>query len=415
MPKICILLFIMGLVYPSNGQIASWRGENRSGHFYEENLLKIWPEDGPELLFSVEGIGKGWSSAIIAGQRIYINGKIDSLEYLSAIDLNGEIIWQVPYGRSWNKAYPETRGSVTVDADRLYVISGQGVLSCFDKEQGSVLWTVDADDKFGAVVSNFGTAESPLIVDNKVICTPAGQQATMVAFDKITGELIWQSKSIGGKKSYMSPILYSYKDRRYILNGTDSHIFAVSPDDGEIVWMYKHYDRSRERNKEEWGKCIINSLVCKDDEILVTRGYDYPAIMLKIDSTGSAVKEKWVNPTLDNEHGGIVLVDNHIYGSNYGNNAKWVCLDWDTGEVTFLQKWNGSGSIVTADGMLYLYDGKRGNIGLVRPNPKEFELVSSFKIFKGTGQHWSHLSIFNGIMYVRRGNVLMAYDVRRKE
>ena len=159
---------------------------------------------------------------------------------------------------------------------------------------------------------------------------------------------------------------------------------------------------------------MVNSPVFKDDEIFITRGYDYPAIMLKIDSTGTEVKEKWINPTLDNEHDGVVLINNHIYGSNYGKNAKWVCLDWDTGEVTYLQKWNSKGSIVTADGMLYLYDGKRGNIGLVRPNPNDFELVSSFKIFQGTGPHWSHISIFDGIMYVRRGDVLMTYDVKKK-
>ncbi len=415
MKKIFVFLFILVMFYDSMGQINSWRGENRDGHFNEENLLKIWPEDGPEMLFSVQGIGKGWSSAIVADQRIYINGKKDSLEYLSAIDMNGRIIWQVAYGLSWDKAYPETRGSVTIDKERIYVISGHGVLSCISKDNGTILWSIDANKQFEAVVSGFGTAESPLIVDDKVICTPTGKKATMVAFDKITGDIIWQSESLGGEKSFISPILYRYKDFKHIISGTDSLVFAVSPETGEMVWKYDHYDRSRDRSGEDWGRCIVNSPVFKDDEILITRGYDYPAVMLKVDTTGQAVKEKWVNPTLDNEHGGVVLVNDHIYGANYGKNEKWVCLDWDTGEVTYLQRWFSKGSIITADEMLYIYDGRRGNIGLVRPNPNEFELVSSFKIFKGSGQHWAHLSIFDGIMYVRRGDLLMAFDVKKKE
>ena len=140
-------------------------------------------------------------------------------------------------------------------------------------------------------------------------------------------------------------------------------------------------------------------------------------MMIKMDSTGRAVKEKWINQTLDNEHGGVIRIDNHIYGANTLNSGlgKWVCLDWDSGEVTYLSNLLNRGSIIEANGLMYLYEQRKGYIALVRPNPVNFELVSSFKIFKGTGPHWSHLSIFDGIMYVRRGDVLMAFDIKQKE
>jgi len=160
---------------------------------------------------------------------------------------------------------------------------------------------------------------------------------------------------------------------------------------------------------------MVNSPIYKEDEIFITKGYEYPAMMLKMDSTGRSVSEKWISYTLDNEHGGVVLVGDHIFGANYINpsKGKWVCLDWDTGEVTYVHEWSNKGSIVTADNMLYIYTQRKGDIALVRPNPDHFEMISTFQITEGKGQHWAHLSIYDGIMYVRRGEILMAFSVRK--
>jgi len=406
------LIFVITVV-STHAQVTSWRGEHRDGHYIEKDLLKIWPENGPALLFKVAGIGKGWSSATTANHTIYITGKKDSMEYLSAVTMNGAIKWQVPFSKSWDQAYPDSRGSATIEDDRVYVISGTGVLACINGETGDINWSVDAIQEFDAVVSAFGTAESPLIIDDKVICTPAGEKTTVVAFNKMTGKMIWKSEPTGGEMAFMSPVEFTYKQFRYILAGTTTHIIALIPETGEIAWKYRHYDPSREKGNPGDGICLVNSPIFRENEIFITKGYHYPSMMIAMDSTGRGVTEKWINYTLDNDHGGVVRVEDHIYGANYnpGNN-KWVCLDWDTGEVTFLHEWGDKGSTVAADGLLYLYEERRGNIALVRPNPNRFEIISTFKVHHGNGPHWTHLSVFDGIMYVRRGDVLMAYALK---
>ncbi len=416
MKRLIVGFIILAYVFPVIGQNVNWRGENRDGSYNEESLLKMWPEDGPELLFSVSGIGKGWSSAIKAEDVIYINGKKDSLEYLSAISEKGELLWQVPYSRAWNKSYPEVRGSVTIDGNRVFIISGTGQLVCIDKKTGKRLWNVNADYEFDAIVSPFGTAETPLVIDNKVICTPAGNRTTAVAYDKISGNLIWHSEPVGGEKAFMTPVEYRYKGFRYILVGTTTHIAALIPETGEIAWKYKHHDPTRDRGNPGDGICLVNSPIYWKDEIFICKGYNYPSMMIKMDSTGKFVTEKWINQTLDNEYGGVVRIGDYIYGSNFNNPAKgkWVCLEWHSGEVTYVHDWINKGSIISADGLLYLYEERKGNIALVKPNPDSFELISTFKNYKGKGLHWAHLSIFDGNMFVRRGDVLLAYDIKKR-
>jgi outer membrane protein assembly factor BamB len=415
MKVISLSLFLLSLFQFAHCQIVNWRGINRDGHYVEEGLLRVWPEEGPELLFSVKGIGNGLSSAVAFGNRIFISGKIDSMEYLSAIDTEGNIEWQTAYGPGWDQSYPAARGSATIDDERVYVVSGDGMLACLHAEDGALLWSFDANKEFKAKVSPFGTAESPLIVGNKVLCTPTGESTTVVAFNKITGDIAWKSDVIEGEKAFCTPILYSYKDFRYVLVGTTTRIAALIPETGEIAWQYCHYDPEREKGNPGDGICMVNSPIYKEDEIFITKGYEYPAMMLKMDSTGRSVSEKWINYTLDNEHGGVVQVGDHIFGANYINPSmgKWVCLNWDTGEVTYVHEWSNKGSIVTADNMLYIYTQRKGDIALVRPNPDHFEMISSFQITEGKGQHWAHLSIYDGIMYVRRGEILMAYSVRK--
>jgi outer membrane protein assembly factor BamB len=411
--KKTILLFLICLPLFAISQIAQFRGPARNGIYPDKNLLDKWPETGPELLFTAEGIGSGWSSAIANDKFIYISGMKDTLDYLSCIDYTGKIVWQVPYGRSWTKSFPDTRSTPTLEENRIYNISGTGQLSCFDATNGKKIWSQDVDKKFEANWHNWGVAESPLIVDNKVICSPIGEKTAVVAYDKLTGDLLWQTKSVGGQRSYTSPILYEYKNFKYILSLSTDQLIAINPDNGDIVWTYQYY-------KKEWdtgmgGKNSTNMPIYKDDEIYLTKGYDYPSVMIKMASDGKSVSEKWINKVLDCHHHGVVLIDGYIFGSNWINNGKgdWVCLKWDTGEVGYTQTWINKGSIISADNKLICYEEKSGNVALVKPDPKEFDIISSFKINKGSGMYWSHPSIYKGKLFVRHGNFLMGYNISK--
>jgi outer membrane protein assembly factor BamB len=393
-------------------EIAQWRGPNRDGIYPDKNLLKSWPEYGPELILSVKNIGKGYSSPVMYNGTIYVTGMFDSTDYLTAIDMKGNSKWQVPFGRSWFNFPPDTRSTPTVEGDRVYVVSGTGRLVCIDAGTGKEIWAVDVDKDFNAEWHTWGVAESPLIVDDKVICSPGGKETSLVAFDKMTGKLIWKSGSVGGPRSYVSPILFEHNTIRLILAMTSMSFFAVDPVNGEVQFSYLFYLKSNDPEPD--GSILANTPIFKNDEIYITGGYDLPSVMLKLAPDGKSVTEKWVDNTLDNHHHGVVQVNGYIYGSNWLNNnlGNWVCLNWDTGEVKYESNWISKGNIIYADGMLYLYEEKSGYVGLAKADPEKFEVISSFKITEGEGQHWAHPAIFDGNLYIRHGDVLLIYNIK---
>jgi len=139
--------------------------------------------------------------------------------------------------------------------------------------------------------------------------------------------------------------------------------------------------------------------------------------MLRLNVDATKADLVWRNDDLDTHHGGFVLVDGVIYGSNWINNGSgnWVAVDWNTGETKFDTPWpggKGKGSIIAADDMLYCYDERRGTVGLIRPNPEKFDVVSEFRITKGVGPHWAHPVIHEGVLYIRHGNALMAFKIK---
>ena len=413
MKKFFLIALVLLFGNQAFNQVVQWRGPKRDGYFKETGLLKSWPAEGLKMVLKVGGLGKGFSSPVVANQTIYLTGMIDTLDYLTAMDLQGKIKWQVPYGRSWSKSFPDTRSTPTVEGGRIYVIGGMGRLVCIDANSGKENWAVDADKEYQAEWYKWGVSESPLIVDNKVICTPAGKTTSVVAFDKITGKLIWKSESVGGCRAYASPTIYEYKNFRFILAVTTTHLIALNPETGTTAWSYKYFKKELIED-DDMDLIWTNTPLFKKDEIFLTMGYDYPAVMLKMDSTGTSVKEKWIDHTLDNHHHGVLVSGDFIYGSNWISNGKgkWVCLKWDTGEVKYVTDWINKGSIVGADDLFYVYEEKTGTVGLIKPDPEKWDVISSFKVTDGTGPHWAHPFISDGKLYLRHGDVLMVYNIK---
>nr|WP_321485266.1 PQQ-binding-like beta-propeller repeat protein [uncultured Draconibacterium sp.] len=408
--KIALTLLIAAFTLSLSAQVTQWRGPNRDGHFPETGLLKEWPEKGPELLMQVEKIGKGYSSAIAEGDMIYTTGMIDTMDYLTAINPDGSFKYQVPYGRSWTNSFPDTRSTPVIDNDRIYVQSGTGQVSCINKGSGETIWEVNVDENFHGEYHIWGNSETVLICDDKVIVSPGGKETSVVALNKMTGEKVWQTESLGGPRAYASATIYEWNGFRYILAVIGTDLMAIVPETGEIAWSYRYW------NPTHWdqdGLIWTNTPVFKDNRIFITMGYDYPAVMLEVDSTGTSVSEKFVDHTFDNHHHGVILTDGYLYGSNWFDNkrGKWICMNWDSGEIKYVADWDTKGSVVMADGLLYCYN-ERGNVGLVKPDPDGFEVISEFKIREGAGPHWAHPFIANGKLYMRHGDVLMVYDIK---
>ena len=392
-------------------QTIQWRGPNHIGKFTDTGLLTKWPDAGPELLLKVEGIGKGYSSVIATDKYIFATGMKDSSDYLSCITPDGKIKWQVAYGHSWIKSFPDTRSTPTVEGDRIYTISGVGELGCFNIEDGSNIWKVNVDKDFHGEWHIWGVSESPLIVDDKVICSPGGNTTSIVAFDKMTGKLIWQSESVGGPRCYVSPSIFEYNQFRYILAATGTNLIALDPATGKIAWTFKYWDGTK---LDQPGLIWANTPVTKGRDIFLSMGYDYRNVMLEMSEDGTSVKEKWSNLVLDNHHHGLIELDGYIYGSNWINNSKgkWVCMDWNTGETKYETEWLTKGALVYADGLFYVLEEKTGTVALVKPDPNEWKVISSFKLQGGSGPFWSHPFISNGKLYLRHGEMLFVYNIK---
>ncbi len=390
-----------------------FRGPGRDGKSSETGLLKRWPAGGPKLLWSVGEVGVGFSSAAVAEGLVYTTGMFGGEGYLFAFDLQGDFKWKVSYGPEWTRSHPGTRTTPTVDEGRVYVLSGTGGMFCFDARGGERIWQVNILEDFEGKAPRWGLTGSPLIDGRKLICTPGGKKGTMVALDKTTGRTIWATTGLDELSAYCSPILVKRGPNRLVINMVEKSVIAVSPDSGRLIWRIPFatsYDTGTVTPVYHDGALYVTSVV----QGRFTKG----GALFELSEDGTTVVEKWSDQTLDCHHGGVILLDGFLYGSNWkgNNNGDWVCLDWATGKVIYEQKWNGNkGPIIYADGMFYCYDENTGEVGLVRASSEGFKTVSSFRVTLGSGSHWAHPAISDGRLYIRHGEAMMAYDIRGEQ
>ncbi len=381
-----------------------WRGIHRDGKSPETDLLAEWPMEGPQLLWQANGVGEGHASMAVAGGVVYTTGMVgeNADGVLSAIDLSGQIIWQTPYGPEWNGTYPGARTCPTIDGNSGYILSGMGRLVCFDSKIGTVLWTEDVDKKFAGLNPRVGYAESLLVDGDKVICTPGGEDASLVALDKITGETIWTTVGFSDQSAYCSPILVERGCMRLIVTVTARSLAGVDVETGHVIWRAPFDVDAEDPNHSV-------SPVYEDGCIYITSGHGEGGRMYELAIDGKSIVHRWTDNTLNCLHGGLVTVSGYVYGTN--TKGRWACLNLDTGKVMYETRGVGMGSVIYADGMLYCY-GENGTLGLVRAIPDGYDLVSSFRIPNGGGPHWAHPVISDGRLYIRHGTTVAAYDVK---
>jgi outer membrane protein assembly factor BamB len=410
-----ILIFLLLTVLLSGAlasqEIVEWRGTNRTGIYPDKDLLKVWPEGGPQLLLELKNIGNGYSSAVICKNSIYVCGKKDSLDVVSSYELNGKKNWETTYGRAWNRTFPETRCTPTIENNRIYLVSGMGEVSCVDAVSGKLIWIVDAQTIYNGEPNKWGVAESAAVSDKAVFYVTGGEETSVIALNKTDGKLIWKTKSLGGTSAYASSVIIEKAGIRILLAQTANDLIGIDIENGNILWSF---NLIKYHTGESGKGGNTNTPLFYNNEIFITSGYDHPAIMLSLSADGRSVSLKWTNADFDNHLGGVVKVGDFIYGSNWLNNTagNWMCVDWETGKTRYETKWYCKGSIISADGLLYCYEEKSGNLALVKPSPEKFDLISSFKISKGKGPHWAHPTIYDRKLLIRHGDYLMVYNLK---
>lgn len=400
-----MLLVCAGMSVSWAGEWPQWRGPHRDGKSAESGLLKSWPPEGPPLLWQYDGVGEGYASLCVTNDRIFTTGmQEDEQGVLSALDLEGKLLWQSTYGPEWTGTHAGARSCPTFNAGRLYLLSGTANLVCFNASDGSNVWSLDIAKEFGGTPPRMGWAESLLVVDDKVICTPGGADAGLVALDKATGTLRWRTQGLSDQNAYCSPIPVSRGDLRLILTITGSHLVGVDVENGEVIWQEPFDTEAVDPNHSV-------SPVYEDGRIYLTSGHREGGVMYTLAEDGRSVAQGWTDTILNTLHGGLVALDGYVYGSN--TTGRWICLDLKTGQTLHEDRGVGMGSLISADGMLYCY-GEKGTLALVKAVPEVYEMISSFKITPGKGPHWAHPAISNQRLYIRHGDLISAYDIAGK-
>jgi outer membrane protein assembly factor BamB len=384
-------------------QTAQWRGPERNGIYAETGLARQWPDQGPALLWHYDELGEGHSSAAVTADRVYTAGVIGGIGYLFCFDLSGKTVWKVPYGEEWTESWPGVRSTPMVWNGKIYQYSGYGKLVCRNADTGDFIWSADVIRDYQAPNIKWGVTENLVIDNNKLFCTAGGPEANVIALDPLTGKLIWKCAGKGETSAYGSPAIIKLAKRTILVTQTASSILGIDTENGKLLWSHDQPNKY---------SVHANTPLYHEGFLYCVSGYGKGGVMLKLAEDGASVTELWRNTSLDNRMGGMVLLNGKIYGSDDGGKA-WHCLDWKTGTTMYSEKITGRGNIVSADGMLYLY-GENGEIVLAEPQANSFKKVSSFMVPFGKDQHWAHLVIGQGRLFVRHGSSLMVYDIRKK-
>ena len=398
--------------------VARFRGVASQGKYNETGLLKSWPEGGLTPIWVNNEIGEGWGSVVKIKDRLYLtcsDPDDQKKESVLCLDIDGKKIWQRQTGSVWNGSYPSPRVTPTYvagenDADaRLLVLCGSGDLYCLAASDGEILWNKEIAKIYETRFGGWGMAEAVVVKDGIVFVTSCGKKALAVALKVADGEVVWESPAIDDGGAYVTPIIHD--DQLVVM--TQKFVTVLDVKTGKHLWSDNYAKSSSVAGR---GGIICVTPVLKGNQFFVSGGYDQGGVMYEILPDGKGLEVRWASKVLDTHHGGVVEHDGKIYGSNWLNNGagNWVCLDWNTGETVYEKPWErlGKGAIVLADDMLYVYEERRGTLGLLKPGD-DFEVVSSFIIDFGTKEHWSHPVVSNGILYVRHGNALAAFEIKQ--
>ncbi|MCB1058460.1 MAG: PQQ-like beta-propeller repeat protein, partial [Acidobacteria bacterium] len=406
-----------------------WRGPHRDGRSPDTGLLESWPEGGPRLVLEAEGLGTGFSSVAVTGGVVYTLGDLGTAEgreegqYVFALDAaTGAKRWQTRVGPTWDDRYPGPRSTPTIDGDRLFALGTAGDLVCLATADGRVIWSKNLVRDFGgSLMKAQGTwdwkyAESPLVDGDRVVVTPGGTDAFMVALDKGTGRVVWKAtlptlEGPGKPGAGYSSIVVSEAAgvRQYVQLGGPG-LVGIEAATGRFLWAY-----TRVANEV----ANIPTALVDGDTVFATSGYGAGAALLRLEKTedGIAAREVYFLPgeTFQNHHGGLILDRGTIYTGSGHNKGLPVALDKAAGKLVWGPVRNAgksSAAIAYADGHLYLRY-QDGLMVLVEATPEGYREKGAFRIPDVRRESWSHPVISGKRLYLREQDRLYVYDLAK--
>jgi outer membrane protein assembly factor BamB len=410
-----MLLVLGGAVLSTRCSADDWpqfRGPKRDAISQEKKLLKSWPTEGPKLFWQVKDVGFGYGSVAVAGGRVYLIGNHGvEEEAVSALDArDGHTLWTTNLGKVGNPGqFPKVAGArstPTVDGKTLYALGSDGDVVCLETENGSVRWRKRLRTDFGGKPGLWAYAESPLIDGNRVIVTPGGPGAALVALDKKSGATIWKAAVPGDDMAgYSSPVVAEMGGVRQVVAFVGKGLVGIEADTGKFLWRY-------DKTKDSMGANATTPIVARD---YVYSGSAAGGGLALIKGVGSATTADSVYfakkaPTA---LGGSVKIGDYLYGTT---GAALLCTEYMTGEVKWSDRSIGAASILYADGRLYLH-GENGEVALVEATPDSYRELGRFTppntpTRAVPSKAWNYSVISNGRLYIRDLGSLWVYDIR---
>jgi outer membrane protein assembly factor BamB len=389
----------------SNTDWPQWRGPDRNGISKETGLLKQWPTGGPPRLWRVSNLGAGYGSLAIKGERIFVQMQVGRQSVVASLNrANGQIVWSKPLGNSGNNDRgPGPRSTPTIDGDHVYALSETGDLACLQIADGAIVWQRNILRDFKGFNIQWLISESPLVDGDRVIVSPGGRDATMVALDKMTGKTVWTSTGLSDEAGYSSAIAADVGGIRTYMTFTANNSVGVRASDGKPMWKYAK-TANRTAN--------IATPVFLNGKVFFTSGYGTGGALLNLSAQGGEVKatESYFTQSMKNHHGGVVLVNGYLYGFN---DTILTALQFDSGRMAWRDRSVGKGSLTYADGHLYIL-GEGNVVGLVEATPDAYREKGHFEIPDSGLPAWAHPVVSGGRLYIRNQNTLAAYDVRAR-
>ncbi|HEX4998532.1 MAG TPA: PQQ-binding-like beta-propeller repeat protein [Terriglobia bacterium] len=392
------------LAQPSPIDWPQWRGPERDGISRETGLLKQWPSGGPQQIWLNANLGPGYGSVAVQGERIYVQFALAKNSAVGAINrADGRIVWAKVLGQGGtNDRGSGPRGTPTVDGDRLYALTESGDLACLEIADGAIVWQRNILQDFRGQNINWLISESPLVDGDKVIVTPGGSRAGMVALDKMTGKTLWTSEGIG-EAGYASAIVADIGGVRTLMTLTSTAGVGIRESDGKVMWRY---------TKAANNTANIATPIFSDNKVFYTSAYGTGGALLNLTARDGMVsaRESYFTSDMQNHHGGVVLVGGYLYGFH---NSILTCLEFATGKMMWRNRSVGKGSLSYADGNLYILS-EDNVVGLVEATSADYREKGRFKIPDRGFPSWAHPVVSGGRLYIRNQMTLASYDVQLK-
>jgi len=391
-------------------KLSQFLGEGRDNHSADTGLLEEWPEKGPTYLGVIKGLGVGFSNFSAADGVFYTLGNFDKREMVVAIRFeDGAKVWEYELSEAYRNNFGDgPRGTPTLDGDRLFALGATGELVCLDRETGDKVWQKNIVQEFGAGLPNWGICESVLIDGDRLICTPGGSEATLAALDKQTGSVVWAGVTPQkDRPGYSSILPIEVNGLKQYAQFTASGVIGMRAADGQFLWR----DDSSAN-----GTANCAAPVYANGMLFSSSGYGKGASLLELTTTEDETTARLVHHSNDMKvhHGGLVLVDGHVYGSS--DSGGLTCLELPSVKKKWQNRSIGKGSITYADGKLYLRDERDGKVALIRATPDEYKQLGVLEQpNRSNAKAWTYPVVFAGRLFLRDQDELHIYNVSKTD